>query len=149
LLLISLLIYQVQGNAQTCTLSTSPVLFGGYNPFNATATDSTGSVSVTCVAAISLFVNYTIKLDGGLGGSIATRRMTAGGTQLFYQLYDSSGRTTVWGDGTGGSVSRSDGYLLQILTPVVKTYTAYGRITARQNVGPGAYSDAVTVLLTY
>lgn len=135
--------------AQSCSLSSTPVVFGQYDPFSASSTDSTGTISVTCASPLQILVSYTIRLDGGRGGVVGARRMNAGVNNLFYQLYDSASRATVWGDGTGGSVTKSSGYLLGVLTPVVQTFTAYARIAARQNVGPGAYSDAVTVLLTY
>ena len=56
--------------------------------------------------------------------------------------------TTVWGDGTGGSSKLTDGYLLGLIT-VIKTYTVYGRIPARQNIPAGAYADTITVTVNY
>ncbi len=144
----ALLSVPVASAAQTCSMSTAPVVFGAYNPLVAGDTDSTGTISVTCNALVQVLVTYSIKLDGGQGGSIAARRMNAGGSQLFYQLYDSTLRTTVWGDGSGGSGFRSDSYLLG-LASVTRAHTVYGRIAGRQNVGPGSFTDAVTVLLTY
>lgn len=135
--------------AQACIVAATPVVFSTYDPFNASPTDSSGSVTVTCQAAVSVLVSYTIKLDGGGAGSVAGRRMTSGASQLFYQIYTSAARTSVWGDGTGGSVTQQDGYLLGVLVPVAKSLTTYARLSARQNVPPGNYSDAVTVQVTY
>jgi spore coat protein U-like protein len=75
--------------------------------------------------------------------------MSNGVSSLFYQLYTNAGHSTVWGDGTGGTQAIKDGYLLSVGVDVIKTYPVYGRITALQNVTNGAYTDTVTILLTY
>lgn len=80
---------------------------------------------------------------------MSPRKMSNGGTQLSYQLYSNSGRTTIWGDGSAGTSTVTDGYLISVLVPVVRNYSVYGRITAKQNVTAGSYLDAVTVLMTY
>lgn len=148
-LLCALCGYSAGASAQACTASATPVAFGGYNTFSGTATDTTASVTVTCSALVSIAVVYTVKFNGGVGGAIGSRRMSNGVSSLFYQLYTNGGRTTVWGDGTGGSQYVLDGYLLQVATPVIKSYTVYGRISALQNVTYGAYTDTVTILLSY
>ncbi|HEY4317590.1 MAG TPA: spore coat U domain-containing protein [Herbaspirillum sp.] len=136
-------------SAQACTASSSPVAFGSYNAFSNTARDTAGSVTVTCSALIGILVAYNIKLNGGMGGAIGTRRMRNGVSSLFYQLYTNAGRNIVWGDGTGGTQTITDGYLLSVGVDVIKTFPVYGRITALQNVTYGAYTDTVTILLTY
>lgn len=135
--------------AQVCTVSTTPIVFGQFDPFSASATDAAGTVVVSCQAVVSVSVTYTLTLDGGGAGLVNARRMSGVSSQLFYQIYTTAGRTTVWGDGTAGSVAKADGYLLGVLVPVVKTYTAYGRISARQNISAGNYADLVTIVLTY
>lgn len=135
--------------AQLCNATSSAVNFNTYDPFSTTVNDTAGSVTVTCTATVAIGVVYTLKLDGGAGGTIATRRMAQGSSQLFYQLYTTTGRSTIFGDGTGGSTFVTDGYLLGVIAPVIKTYSVYGRITARQNVAAGAYNDAVTILLSF
>ena len=149
ILLCALCGYSAGASAQACTASATPTAFGSYNTFSGTATDTTATVTVTCNALVSIAVVYTVKLNGGLGGAIGTRRMSNGVSSLFYQLYTNTGRTTVWGDGTGGSQYVLDGYLLQVATPVIKSYTVYGRISALQNVTYGSYTDTVTILLSY
>lgn len=148
-LLCVLCAYGSAASAQACTASATPVAFGSYNTFSGTATDTTATVTVNCNALVSLLVSYTVKLNGGTGGVIGTRRMSNGVSSLFYQLYTNGGRTTVWGDGTGGSQFVLDGYLLQVATPVIRNYTVYGRISALQNVTYGSYTDTVTILLSY
>jgi spore coat protein U-like protein len=150
-LLWSLCGYCASASAQACGVASAPVAFGGYNPFSDTATDTAGSVTVTCKGLVRLQVNYTIKLDGGVSGVLGSRQMrigTSAKSNLFYQLYSDSARKIVWGDDTGGSESVSDDFPPSVGT-VAKTYPIYGRITARQNVLDGSYLDTVTILLTY
>jgi spore coat protein U-like protein len=138
-----------QAQAQTCTVSSTTLAFGTYDPKSNLASSSTGSVSVTCQATISLFVSYTVKLGGGGSGSITARKMTTSGSQLNYQVYQDALFTQIWGDGTSSTSFYSGGYLLAVLVPVTTTYVAYGQIAALQNVYAGSYTDTLTILLTY
>ncbi|WP_050478836.1 Csu type fimbrial protein [Herbaspirillum rhizosphaerae] len=135
--------------AQACTASSVPVAFGIYDPKSALPSEITGTVTVVCQAAVSLLVAFTVKLNGGSSGNISARKMITSGSQLNYQIYMDPTRTTVWGDGTGGSSFNIGGYLLAVLVPVTTNFTAYGRITALQNVYAGAYTDTLTILVTY
>ena len=135
--------------SQTCNAGATGEAFGTYNPFSMTTTTSASTLTVTCQATISILVSYTITLDGGSAGSVMARSMANGSTRLPYQLYKDILYSQVWGDGTGGSSTVTDGYLLGILAPVIRTYVAYGSITAGHQVAPGTYGDLVTILLTY
>jgi len=135
--------------AAGCSVSSSGAAFGVYTPTNATATTTTATVSVTCQAAIQIAVAYVISLGPGSSGSVAARTMLGGISRMSYQLYTNPTFSTVWGDGTNGSQTVSDGYLLNILTPVTNNYTAYGRIPALQNLSPATYTDTVIVQITY
>lgn len=134
--------------AQTCVATVNPVVFGAYDPGNAVASTSSGSVTVTCSALVSILVSYTVQLGSGGGGGFAPRRMSGAGA-LAYNLYIDVVRSTVWGDGTAGTSVVADGYLLILLVPQARTYTAYAAIPARQLTAPGAYADTVSVLVTY
>ena len=134
---------------QTCTASTSGLAFSPYDPFAAAPSNITGTVSVTCRALIALGLSYTIQLDGGAGGTIASRAMSNGASRLGYQLYTNPARSVVWGDGTGGTATMGDGYLLAALATILKTYTIYGSIPARQMAAVGGYVDTVTILVSY
>lgn len=135
--------------AQTCTVSATPVAFGSYDPNATLPDDVSGSVTVVCQATISLLVSYSIKLNGGAGGNIAARRMSGTRSPLPYQIYVDARRTTIWGDGTAGSNFNTGSYLLAALVPVTNSYTAYGRINASQNVYAGSYQDTLTILVSY
>ena len=146
MLLLATLAHPSRG--QICAASATSEAFGAYNPFNSTATTSTATLSVSCQSAASVLVSYTVALGGGHGG-VASRSLSSGGASLPYQLYRDAARTQVWGDGTAGSLTLTDGYLLGVVTPVVRTYTAYGAIPAGLIVTPGLYSDTIILLLTY
>ena len=140
----------LDAHAQTsCSVSPSAVSFGVYNPFTTTALDSTANVQVTCSLAgvVAVLVNYTIQLNGG-GSGFSPRKMQSGANALNYNLYTDSAHTIIWGDGTGGTATVADSYIVS-LTPGVRTYTVYGRTVASQNVPPGSYADTITVTVNY
>ncbi len=136
-------------DAVTCTVSATAAAFGTYNVFSGTPTDTSATIQTSCNAAVSIAVSYTLSLSAG-NGSYSQRAMMNGPGTLRYNLFTNSARSTVWGDGTAGTSTETDGYLLAALTPVTRTYTAYGRIPAGQTtVIPGAFADALLVTLTY
>jgi hypothetical protein len=134
---------------QLCSASSNPVSFGLYDPQSSAHLDNTGSITVTCQATVSLLIGYTVKLSAGSSGAYAQRKMLSGTNSLNYQAYANAARTSVWGDGSSSTSFVTDGYLLQVLTPVSKTYTVYGRVPGSQNVKAGSYLDTLTVLITY
>ena len=65
---------------------------------------------------------------------------------LTYNLYLDASRTTIWGDGTGGTQAYSD--------PSAKknqsvTVTIYGRIPAGQDVSAVSYSNTITATINF
>jgi spore coat protein U-like protein len=134
----------------SCTTSASSTAFGSYNPLNAASMDSVGNVQVSCslIGVISLNVPYTIALSVGSGGGYASRRLSGGGQALTYGLYTDPTRSTSWGDGSAGTSTVADGYLLGLIT-VNRGYSVYGRIPGGQNVAPANYADTVTVTVNY
>jgi spore coat protein U-like protein len=137
LIAIILLAAAQQAWSATCTVSTPGVNFGSYDVFSNQNLDSTGNISVIC----DIGVSYTIFLSPG-GGSYASRSMAGGVHRLSYNLYTDPSRTSVWGDGSGGT-SIAGGSAIPANHPV------YGRIPARQNVYVGSYSDSITVTLNF
>ena len=136
--------------SQSCSVSATGVAFGSYQPLSGLASNSTGTITVTCnPGVVSLLVSYTIQLGTGSGGSFAARSMDASGSHLMYQLYRDALDTQIWGDGTSGTYTVTDQYLLGILLPVTRTYSCYGAIPARQSVNVGVYGDELSVLITY
>lgn len=135
--------------ALVCSVGVTPMAFGPYDPTLPTSTDSTATVSVACQNTVSLFVTYSVALSTGSSGTYAARKMLSGQWGLNYQIFTNASYTSIWGDGSGGSSVVNNGYLLAALVTLTNTTTAYGRILARQNVGPGTYNDTVLVTLTF
>jgi spore coat protein U-like protein len=79
-------------SAATCNVSPQSVNFGSYDPLSPLPSDGVGSVSVSC----DLSVASTISLDA-LGSSDQDRRLSAGATQMSYDLYTYPGRLLIWG----------------------------------------------------
>lgn len=69
---------------------------------------------------------------------------SAADDRLTYDLFTDPARTSIWGDGTDGTVtSGGDG------DTTSAHHTIYGRIPAGQNVRIGTYSDLITVTLEF
>lgn len=127
----------------TCSVSTSTVAFGTID--SSTANTATGTVSVTCTNGTT----YSIALgDGGYYGADSTGRNMRSGTTTYdylpYELYQEDVHSTLWGDGTHGSVMSG-------LTGNggAQPYTVYGLIPSGQYPKADTYGDAVVVTVTY
>lgn len=125
------------------TLSATPLSFGTYSPGAATAKQNQSSITIGCV--LSLLQQATISLSSSTG-SYAPRQMKMGTNTLGYNLYLDSADTVVWGDGTNGTSTQN-------FTSVVGlgsvSFPVYGAIPPGQYSAPGAYTDTVTVTVTY
>jgi spore coat protein U-like protein len=120
-----------------CTISALPIAFGAYTG-TLLAPGST-SVTVTC----PLLTIYSVALGAGLGvgATTTTRKMTGpGSTQLNYQMFQNSSRTTNWGN-TTDTVSG-------VGTGSAQTLQIFPQAAAGQIVQPGTYTDTVTVSVT-
>ncbi|QFG77200.1 spore coat protein U domain-containing protein [Acidithiobacillus sp. 'AMD consortium'] len=151
LALAALLILAPTAADASCSVTATGVAFGTYVP--SAASNSTGTVTVSCSALVGLLFSWTIALNAGVnsGGSFSNRRMASGSSYLSYQLYTNSGHTTVWGDGTGGTSTVPGSCLISLLGLLhcSGSATVYGQIPALQNPSPGSYTDTITVTITY
>jgi spore coat protein U-like protein len=127
----------------SCTITTLSVNFGNYNVFTTTPDDSTGRVTYRCN---STAFNITVALTQGASSTFNPRLMYKGVEVLGYNLYRNSARTTIWGDGTGGTAvySRADPPNNSNVN-----VTIYGRIPAGQDVSAGTFSDTVTAVINF
>jgi len=147
-LLIPIVVTAVLGAAAgaeaACTLSTTAVSFGTYNVFAAAPDDAAGQITYRCTTTRPPLV--TIQLDKGGAASFNPRQMRQGSEQLNYNLYLDSTRTTIWGDGTGGSQTYT-----QASPPLGQNIgvNVYGRIPAGQDVSSGAYNATVTATIFF
>lgn len=127
-----------------CSLSASNLTFGNYDPLSVVNTDGSTAVTVTC----SLLTPYNLGISAGTyGGGVTARKMEIGGAgveTLDYSLFRDALRTLNWGVTLGTDTLSGLGTGLAVPT------TVYGRIGAGQVAAPiGAYSDTVTVTVTY
>jgi spore coat protein U-like protein len=134
---LGLLAGGASSHAAQCTVSTTSVAFGAYDPFSTAPKDSNGSVQITC----DVVTGYTIALNAGTSGSL-NRAMASGAYRLNYNLFTEATGTIVWGDGSGaGTLVSGSG--------TAATIPVYGRVPARQNVRAGSYVDTLIMTVTY
>jgi spore coat protein U-like protein len=127
-----------------CTISTAALAFGSYDPVVAHAStnlDGTGTVIVACTKGATA----TIGLGLGSNASGSVRRMKDSGTNyITYELYQDSGRSTVWG--TAGGALLSPG---AAPSKVARNFTVYGRVASDQDVPAGTYNDTVVATVNF
>ena len=134
----------------SCSISADDVSFGTYDPISASNHDATGEVRVTCGAIVaSITVSYTISLSSGSSGTSLSRSMANGGSTLAYNLYTNPSRTSVWGNGVGGTVTLGNSYTLSLVFPKTDAFPVYGRIPPGQTVGAGSYTDSLIATVTF
>ncbi len=136
--------------ACSCSVSAAPLDFPAHNPLAGTATDGSTVVQVRCTGLAGLLIPYEVALGPGGSGSTSARRMNQGVHTLPYGLFQDPARSQPWGDTIAGGMLL-DSILLQLLgVTVTRSYTLYGRIPpGPTSAVPGAYSDTVTLTLTY
>ena len=146
--LIGGLVMPVAAEAATCSAAVTAMAFGNYSPIAATPSDISATATVTCSSVVAIGMAYTVGLSTGNSGTYSTRTLSSGVNALSYQIYTTSARTTVWGDGSAGT-STQPGSFSALLGSSSTPYTLYGRIPAMQNAVPGTYADTITVTVTY
>jgi spore coat protein U-like protein len=131
--------------AANCTISTTAVAFGAYDPVvtnAAAAKDAAGSVIIACTKGAVPTIGLGLGANS-LGPS--TRRMLGvSGDLLTYELYQPAGYTTIWGTSgpnlfsAGASVGRA-----------ARTFAVNGRIPGGQDVATGNYTDTVVATVNF
>lgn len=146
LLFICLQMLPTQIQAQSCTFSTSNMVFSG-SPLSGAAINGTTSLTANCSAALGLFRRVLIcpNLNAGTGGATSATRLMTGPIALNYQLYQDSARQTVWGSWTWAFSARPPQFFVDIpalLGSGSTTVTMYGQIFPNQTTAPvGSYSS--------
>lgn len=130
----------------TCSASAAALAFGAYTPGAGARTGNT-TVSVRCTKNTA----YTVALNAGTttGGSLVQRLMASGANTLQYNLYTTAAFASVFGDGTGGTLTAA-GTGAGVATP--NTLTVFGNLpdsATNQAAVPGNYSDTILVTVTY
>lgn len=132
-----------------CTISTSAMAFGTYDPLGVNKTvelDHTSIVTIQCVDELPAVVT----LDEGLykaSGSTATsplRQMQCldlDGEFLAYNLYQDASHTQIWGANANAFSFTADGSS--------HDYTVYGVVPPGQVLEDGGFTDTVVATVSY
>jgi spore coat protein U-like protein len=132
-----LLVCGARGAAAACSVSVPTINFGTYT--GTLVTPGATSMTVTC----GFLTSYTVALNAGVGvgATTTTRKMTGpGSTELNYQMFQNSSRTTNWGN-TTDTVSGTG-------TGSAQTLQIFPQLAAGQIIQPGTYTDTITVTVT-
>ncbi|MDB9308651.1 spore coat U domain-containing protein [Aphanizomenon sp. CS-733/32] len=132
-----------------CTISTSSINFGNYDPISDNASSDligTGSVTVTCTSGASA----TITLDAGANpangstNALPLRRLSNGTTGYlnYYVVFQSGISVAYWGNTADTGVSHTGTGSASELNPI-------GTIPSGQNVPAGSYADTVVATVTF
>ena len=156
LLLISAGWLPLYACAATCAAVATPHAFGTYNSPGGMQLDSNSTLTITCTPdkiLLACNTGYSIALSAGSAASYSPRKLASGANRLDYNLYTSTARSTVWGDGSGGSSNVSGTISTSVLSllclPGSNNHIVYGRIPAAQNVPSGVYADTITVTVSF
>ncbi len=134
--------------AANCTIATTAVDFGAYDPVTTNATTpilQTGRVTVSCTtgSAVKVTLGQGLFADTGSSDTAPVRRMKNGGTNyLNYTLYSEGTRTTAWGNTALTGLAHTG-------TGTSTDLTVYGTLPAGQNVPVGSYADTVVATVTF
>lgn len=102
--------------------------------------DRQSSITMSCTYRTA----WQIALDDGQHTAIGPRRMTGPGSySLAYELYRDVGRRQRWGNTLNVDTLTGSG------TAATQTLTVYGRVPPQAPVAAGAYSDKITVTVTF
>ncbi|MDP2738278.1 MAG: spore coat U domain-containing protein [Pseudorhodobacter sp.] len=137
--------------AQTCSFSASDIVFGQVDTLGSGATDTSGTVSISCSAFLGLLSSIEINIhigEGRGGANGATRQMTSisTATPLNFQLYRDAARSDLlggsyWSYG-GQPIQLSGSSILNLLTTTGVDVPVYARVPGNQSsVIPGSYSS--------
>ncbi len=128
------------GAAKCNSLSATSISFGTYDTFSTAPLDAAGTLTWRCpgVGAIQ------VTLSKGASITFINRTMVRATEPLAYNVYLDAARTTVFGDGSGGT---SGAAVTGGSQP--KTLSVYGRVFAQQDVSAGTYTDTLTVAFNF
>lgn len=138
-----------------CTISTTALAFGSYDPVVAHAStnlNASGTVTVACTKGTT---GLSIGMGNGGNFSGGTRRMAGGGDFLTYSLFRPPNNTPgtactfpgalAWGTTIGTNTLA----LTNSPSKAGRTYNVCGTITAGQDVTVASYSDTVVATINF
>jgi spore coat protein U-like protein len=138
--------------AQNCTISTTPVAFGAYDPVSGGNVTAAGTVVVACTKATS---SLSVGLGNGLN-AVGSQRNLVGAVstdKLAYSLLQPSTNTPAaacpsFGAGTAWTAASA----LTLTSPsskTARTYNVCGQLASGQDVSVDSYSDTVVATINF
>jgi spore coat protein U-like protein len=134
--------------AANCTITTTAVDFGNYDPVVANLSadlNAQGKVTVLCTtgASTTVTLGQGANADTGSTDTAPVRRMKHSTADfLSYTLYSNSGRTTAWGNTAPTGVAHTG-------TGSSTDLDVFGTLLHGQNVPVGVYTDTVVATVTF
>jgi spore coat protein U-like protein len=126
--------------ASLCRIGTASDMNFGSAPSNFAANiDQQSAITMTCTRNTA----WQVGLDNGQNALGTTRRMAGGTGRVAYELYRNSARNQRWGTTLNTDTLTGSG------TGVAQALTVYGRVAPQAPMPAGAYSDKITVTVTY
>ena len=125
----------------SCIINSASTLNFGSQGVLAANVDQTSTIQVQCTNTTPY--NIGLNVGTGAGATVAVRKMTNAGTTINYSLYSDAGRTTVWGNTVATDTVAATG------NGAAQSYTVYGRVPPQTTPAAAAYSDTITVTVTY
>ncbi len=135
---------------QNCNFNPAPtaVNFGNYSVFaSGSPQTATTSFNVQCS---SNGVTVTVSFSRGINSASFNPRtmQNASAATLNYNIYTDAANTTIWGDGSGGTVSQT-----YTMGPSQSTLPAavpiYGTVALGADMAAGSFSDTITATLSW
>ncbi len=137
----------------SCTINTSPVNFGTYQPTAATPTFVSGSLTIACVKGTTPAIGLSGGGNPGLNPGQRAMANAVTSEQLSYFLYKpalatpntcTTNETDAWG--ATGTERLEPGATTTINAA---TYSICGKIPAQQDVSTGSYQDTVIATVEF
>lgn len=141
------LLFYHSASAVVCSITTSGLNFGIYDPFQATPNDTNSDITVTCDGRARGDIKIT---PGNVASCSVDREMLFSTSVLRYDLYRNANRNAGRKWCTDGSINQRRGFNIRNTSGGSQTRVVYGRIFPLQTtVIPGTYLDNLTVTITF
>jgi len=129
--------------AYSCSVASTPLMFGSVAGIDGQVRSSTANVTVTCETGASAgSVSYSLYMDNDAS---ASHDLHNGSGTAQYQLYKAGGHELIRGD----EAFASDSYALAAHATTTRTYTVYARLQPGRAGSPGIYQAVTAVRLVY
>ena len=132
--------------AAACTVTMPNLSFGMYDALSSAPVTTSANAVLNCNDNPPPLVTVQLGPSGVSGGFFPRRMRAAGGSDLLdYNFYADASASAVFGDGTGGTVTRSS----KVNKNQPWSVTFYGRIAPNQDVAPGSYADTLAITINF